>query len=228
MANSKLINLTNDASPSSTDIGYTVKDPGGTPLDRKATWLSILSGASLGLLTSDGDIFTRAAGAAARITRANLAADSAFTSAFPPIAARVCKVYRSAALTLTNNSAVAIAWDAEELDPNGWHDNSTNPSRITPNIAGKYRVSAVWRSSDAFADQKQAVLALRKNGSDLRGGTDERWTSGTTGKPAPRASTVADMNGSTDYFEAVYFQLNGSDRSLDTTVSAFEAEWIGT
>lgn len=88
MANSELPDLTEDTSPSSSDIGYTVKDPAGSPLDRKATWLNILKGAALGLLTSDGDLFTRASGAAARITRASLAADSAFTTAFAPYSAR--------------------------------------------------------------------------------------------------------------------------------------------
>lgn len=89
MANSKLIDLTADTTPSSSDLGYTLKDPGGTPLDRKATWLNILKGAALGVLTSDGDLFTRAAGALTRITRASLAADSAFSSLYAPVAGSV-------------------------------------------------------------------------------------------------------------------------------------------
>lgn len=82
MANSKISDLTADTSPSSSDLVETVKDPGGTPLSRKATLLNVLKGAVLGLLTSDGDLLTRASGVAARVTRASLAADSAFTAAF--------------------------------------------------------------------------------------------------------------------------------------------------
>lgn len=85
MADQKLTALTEDTSPSSSDYAYTVKDPGGTPLSRRATWLNILKGAALGILTTNGDLLTRTAGAAAAITRANLAADSAFTSAFAPL-----------------------------------------------------------------------------------------------------------------------------------------------
>lgn len=37
MADSKLADLTNDATPTSDDLIYTVNDPGGTPADRKVT-----------------------------------------------------------------------------------------------------------------------------------------------------------------------------------------------
>lgn len=85
MADQKLTALTEDTSPSSSDLAYTVKDPAGTPLSRKATWLNVLKGAALGVLTSNGDLFTRSAGALTNITRASLAADSAFTGAFAPL-----------------------------------------------------------------------------------------------------------------------------------------------
>lgn len=142
--------------------------------------------------------------------------------------AKVCKVTRSAALTLTNNSATAIPWDAEETDTYGWHESVTNPSRITPTVAGKFRVGAVWRSTDAFADQKQMVIALRKNGTDIVGGTDDRWSSGATGRGGARAETVVELNGTTDYVQAVYFHLHGADRSFDTTVSAMWCSYIGS
>lgn len=72
MADSELADLTEDTSPSSSDIGYTVKDPAGTPLDRKATWLNIVKGALLGVLTSNNDMLVRASGVA---TRLNIAAN---------------------------------------------------------------------------------------------------------------------------------------------------------
>ncbi len=43
MADTKVTGLTNDASPSLTDYGYSVKDPAGTPLSRRVTWQAILS-----------------------------------------------------------------------------------------------------------------------------------------------------------------------------------------
>jgi hypothetical protein len=84
LADAKVSALTEDTTVLSTDLGYTVEDPGGTPTSKKATWLNILKGSLLGLLTSDGDLVTRTAGAAARLTRASLAADSAFSSTYAP------------------------------------------------------------------------------------------------------------------------------------------------
>lgn len=67
MADQKLTALTEDTAPASTDYAYTVKDPGGTPLSRRATWLNILKGAYLGIATSDNDIIARIGGAATRV-----------------------------------------------------------------------------------------------------------------------------------------------------------------
>lgn len=67
MADQKLTALTEDTAPASTDYAYTVKDPAGTPLSRRSTWLNILKGAYLGIATSDNDIIARVAGAAARV-----------------------------------------------------------------------------------------------------------------------------------------------------------------
>lgn len=43
MADTALTGLTEDSSPSTTDIVYTVKDPGGTPLSRKVTIANLLA-----------------------------------------------------------------------------------------------------------------------------------------------------------------------------------------
>lgn len=87
MPDSKVTALTEDTAPAHGDYGYTIDDPTGTPVSKRATWLNILKGAVLGLLTSDGDILTRSGGAAARITRADLAADAAWSGLYAPVAA---------------------------------------------------------------------------------------------------------------------------------------------
>jgi len=43
MADEFLTQQTEDTAPSLTDLAYTVKDPGGTPLSRKSTWQTILN-----------------------------------------------------------------------------------------------------------------------------------------------------------------------------------------
>ena len=41
MADTKMVDMTEDTSPASTDIVYGTKDPGGTPLDRKLTYANV-------------------------------------------------------------------------------------------------------------------------------------------------------------------------------------------
>lgn len=56
MADTKITGLTADTSPSSSDIVPTVKDPGGTPLNRKVTLVNLVKGA-LGM-SAKGDLAT--------------------------------------------------------------------------------------------------------------------------------------------------------------------------
>lgn len=51
MADSKLTALTEDTSPSSTDLAYSVKDPAGTPLSRKVTWLNAVKAGLSGVFS---------------------------------------------------------------------------------------------------------------------------------------------------------------------------------
>lgn len=51
MADSELIDLTEDTTPSGSDIGYSVKDPAGSPVDRKVTWLNVIKGALSGVFS---------------------------------------------------------------------------------------------------------------------------------------------------------------------------------
>lgn len=56
----KLTALTEDSSPSGSDLAYTVKDPAGTPLSRKATWTNIVAAGLSAPLTDLGSRWTAA------------------------------------------------------------------------------------------------------------------------------------------------------------------------
>lgn len=121
MADSKVTALTADTSVDSADLGYTIEDPGGTPVSKKATWLNILKGAALGVLTSDGDLFTRTGGVLSRLTRAALAADAAFSSTYAPLEvpgkliASVFYANGSDGATYTTTSTSLVDVDATNL-----------------------------------------------------------------------------------------------------------------
>lgn len=81
---------------------------------------------------ADADLFEieTAAGNSRKITKANL---FAFSGAL---------VKKSADQTSADYSAFpTVSWDAEEYDTDAYHDNSTNPSRLTVPAAGYYVVS---------------------------------------------------------------------------------------
>jgi len=62
-----------------------------------------------------------------------------------------CSLYKSGNQAVANGTSTAITFDLELFDTNGFHDNSTNNSRITipSGYAGKYLITGViqWASS---------------------------------------------------------------------------------
>lgn len=58
-----------------------------------------------------------------------------------------CSVYNSTTLSFANNTETTITYDSEYIDTNGFHDNTTNNSRITipSGYGGKYLISATNR-----------------------------------------------------------------------------------
>lgn len=74
------------------------------------------------------------------------------------------KVYKTANQTGIGTSYVLLTWNAEDSDPTGMHDNSTNNSRITVATAGTYLVGGLFFVTDATAGGGGwAYIMARKN-----------------------------------------------------------------
>lgn len=56
-----------------------------------------------------------------------------------------CRVYNSAAISLTNSTETALTFDTEDYDTNTMHSTVSNSNRITFQTAGKYLVGAQFR-----------------------------------------------------------------------------------
>ena len=78
-----------------------------------------------------------------------------------------CSVYKISAITFSSGVDTVLNWDAEFFDTNGFHDNSTNPDRITipSGYAGKYlfTITNRWEPNASGARN----MTLFKNGSKL-------------------------------------------------------------
>ena len=53
------------------------------------------------------------------------------TATYAPIDAVSASVYRTADLSVADVTATAVPWTAEKFDTAGFHDNATNPSRLS-------------------------------------------------------------------------------------------------
>jgi hypothetical protein len=115
----------------------------------------------------------------------------------PPIVRLVAQ----AAQTLSTATQAAITFGAgsEDIDTHGYHDTASNTSRVTPTLAGYYRVrgTVIMAASTTVTG---LFAAIGKNGTNLAPSDRDRpnTTSNTT---HASAEAIVSLNGSTDYVE---------------------------
>jgi hypothetical protein len=132
--------------------------------------------------------------------------------------------------TINDNTTTVITFPTatatEEYDDLGWHNGTSNTSRITPTIAGRYhiRVHLTWAFNTTVTASSVNIL---KNGSVISASgnlkpnaTDNLATFGGT------LDWYADANGTTDYFEMSVAQQSTGNVSQTTNVSSSGYTWI--
>ena len=112
--------------------------------------------------------------------------------------------------SLANQSATKVQFDSELFDTDNCYDNTTN-YRFTPNVAGKYLLTAGLTFS-ALNDQKQTIIYFYKNGSTF--GFLRNIMAKTNGNLSITYTIIVDANGTSDYFEVFAYQDNGNSRNL--------------
>jgi hypothetical protein len=82
-----------------------------------------------------------------------------------PVAMAGCRVYNSAAISVGTATNVALTFDSERYDTDGFHSTSTNTGRLTvpAGLAGKYEIfmTVAWQAN---ADSNMRALQVRLNG----------------------------------------------------------------
>lgn len=106
------------------------------------------------------------------------------------------------------------AWTEVE-DVFGWHNPASNPSRIMPNVPGRYRIEN--RMSWAANSAGTRLIVFRKNGTNIDGAQATVSAAVDSSGQFPFVITV-DLNGS-DYLEAVVLQASGSSLALTDVLS---------
>jgi hypothetical protein len=127
------------------------------------------------------------------------------------IPSKVCRARQATGgQALTSAAWTALTLDAESTDIPGWHDNATNPSRITPNVHCRCRVSGgVAFAGNVLGNRRGACVGL--NGALLLGTAQMVPNSGAAVNLAVASvETVVDFNGTTDYVEVFGFVEGGA------------------
>lgn len=117
---------------------------------------------------------------------------------------------------ITNSTNTMVTFTAtDEIDTHAFHNPASNSSRVTPTVAGTYRVTGgVALGGNTDYTQVQAFLA--KNGTALA--PAHRITpSATSNTLVLPVSALIECNGSTDYFE-IGFNASRSGAGTSATV----------
>lgn len=193
MADAKLTALTAITSFSGDELFYVVDDDDGTPVSRKITV---------------EDLATALAG------RSEL--QTVLNGLYAPLAAVGCALTKSAVQSVNSATSTAVTFDGEEFDDSGFHDNSSNTSRITiPTGLGGLYLFGGSAEIGFLSDQFHVILRLRKNGSTVLDGRGRlNNSSGTTaGFLAPTFSRVVRLAAG-DYIELMVEHNHGSARDV--------------
>ncbi len=144
------------------------------------------------------------------------------------------RLVQQAAQSIATGTDVAITFGAgcEDIDTRGFHGTATSSSRITPTVAGYYRLTGtVWWAADT--DIVSLYAGLGKSGNFLAPRQRIVLPSTTTASASRSVfvTAILSANGSTDYFELLSQQTQAAAGSLSTAAagsssSVFECEFL--
>jgi hypothetical protein len=138
-----------------------------------------------------------------------------------------CKLTKTAAQTISNNSATALTWDNEIFDTDGFHDNATNNTRITIPTGkdGKYLV-LIQNRWDTNATGTREHLVYKNGGSaEYQLVT---MTAASAGRTRYTASVILSLVAG-DYLESMAYQTSGGNLAVDYTeqTMSFSVQYLG-
>lgn len=123
-------------------------------------------------------------------------------------------------------SSAAIAWDAEDYDTDGMHDNATNNSRITFQTAGIYRVTTCVLWSFGAPAVTIVDLSILGNGTTVVGQDYIQGISATTN--LTRSLTTVVDSATYSFVTVSLGLIGGSSPVINADARTyFAAEWVG-
>lgn len=138
-----------------------------------------------------------------------------------------CSLYRSSALSLSDNTWTLVSWDSESWDSDAMHSTSSNTSRLVFTTAGRYLVTLnAWFAVNSTGGR---AVNLTKNGAGSRSASNVVLSDGGVQSTAT-AETLVSVSversfSANDYIEMWAWQGSGGALNLQagtnkTTLSA--------
>jgi len=124
-------------------------------------------------------------------------------------------VYRASDQEIPSGAVTPIIWSNATHDDGGcW--SAVTPTRLTAPNAGVYLLSASWIMKDHSTDGARVSLMFRKNGATYIGGAQDAFphAAGVSGGNAAVSHVYVAQMAAEDYFEALAFHNEGSNRTL--------------
>lgn len=141
-----------------------------------------------------------------------------------------CRVRRTTAQSINNNTETAITFDAERYDTDGMHSTSSNTSRITINTAGIYTIGATLELA-AATDYSRWYVTIKLNATTYLALWQDQ-DPGTANGGRNVTITTDYKFAAADYVELYVLQQNGAAAARNINSSAafspeFYARWSG-
>lgn len=142
-----------------------------------------------------------------------------------------CHVHRSTTQSISSGSQTTVQWNAETADTNGWHDNSTNPQRITVAEDGVYVpfVKFHWVKAVGGSGNFEMRGIVQKNGVDTVNQDHRLWEIDTNTKKMIFGGIPISMTAG-QYLTVDIYQNSGGAGDLygtDNGTSGFSVWRIG-
>lgn len=134
---------------------------------------------------------------------------------------RHCTLVQQSGQSVSDNTETSITFGSgsESFDDYGWHSTSSNTDRITPNVAGRYRVVAqlVFAFSTTIT---RCAVSVSKNGSIIdSSGNHKPNSTNSVATMGGIVETFVDLNGTTDYISMSARHQSSGSASQTTNVS---------
>jgi len=130
----------------------------------------------------------------------------------------LCSVYRTTTQAISDSTVTAIGFDAEEVDTDGMHDNATNNSRITIQLAGKYFVfGQIDYESNVGSTTDARHARIHKNGAEFLTSAND-FVLNNTGLCVMQVSVLMSL-AVNDYLELNAYQVSGGNLNANANIA---------